>query len=326
MLDPEAATTLSNGDIITFGKTVGKGSYVVPPVTARVELLFGVQSEIGSIGSANTSTRSPVVVPESGPTRSGRISSGRYGLYVPSSLSSPDGSSEDDSSVKFDHDSDIEEITPPSSSHDRPIRHHFGPSLPVLPLLRGLQAHVYGDSHDDAMCFNSFDDLRLPAIEIPPERSRSHSPMDLSSPTPTPIGAWPLVVTHSPSANSSQESKSSHASESSDGEDSQESEGDAEPSAPLAAAVVPPQAQAIAENPDLRDGEAGTSLIHQPSYDGSRSPSPPSEFDLQGREKEQERQHEEEHEQEIRRRMVEVSAIISRMHVGVVFKPLALQH
>jgi pSer/pThr/pTyr-binding forkhead associated (FHA) protein len=315
MLDPEAATTLSNGDIITFGKTVGKGSYVVSPVTARVELLFGDQSENGSIGSANTSTRSPLVVPENGPTRSGRTGSGRYGLYIPSSLSSPDGSSEDDSSAKFDHDSDIEEITPPSSSHDRPVRHHFGPSLP-FPFFRGLQAHVYEDSHDGATCFNSFDDLRLPAIDRPPERSRSHSPMDLSSPTPTPIGAWPSVVAHSPSANSSLES---NAVESSDDEDSQESEGDAEQSAPQATTAAPPQPQATAENPDPRDGEVGISAAHQPPYDESRSPSPPSEFDLQGREKEQERQLEKEQEQEIHDTMVEVSAIVSRMHVSVVF-------
>ena len=75
---------LSNGDIIAFGKTVGKDhSWCI-----LLELWFGSQSEVASGTSANT--RSPVaVLPVD--ARAGRTRSGRYGLYIPSL--SPDGSS-----------------------------------------------------------------------------------------------------------------------------------------------------------------------------------------------------------------------------------------
>jgi hypothetical protein len=304
MLDPEVATMLSNGDIITFGKTVGKGSYLVPPVTARVELLFGDRSEIASITSANTLTRSPVVIPESGP-RSRKTSSGRYGLHVPSSLSSPDGSSDDDSSSKFDHDSDIEEITSPSSNPNPAARHPFAPSLPVF--FRGFETHFYDELHDNSFPFgSSMDGLRLPAIDRLPERSKSNSPMDLASPTPTPIGAWPSFEAPSSSVNKEPESDPKHASVESGHDEGDQQVEDAKSSGPLFSEAIssPSRGASVSSGSDSEDTDKPSS--HQPSNDESRSPSPPSEFDLQGREKM-------EKEQEIHDRMMLVSATINRI-------------
>lgn len=311
MLDPEVVTMLSNGDIITFGKTVGKGSFMVPPVTARVELLFGNQSDISSITSTNTTTRPPVVIPESGPT-SRKTSSGRYGLYVPSSLSSIDGSSDDDSSLRYDHDSDIEEINPPSSpDHVARLGHAFAPSLPVLPIIRGLQSHFYSELHNNSFPFgsSSMDGLRLPAIDRLPERSRSNSPMDLSSPTPTPIGAWPSLVPPSSSANNEQEPNSTDASDKSGHTEDGQADESAKSVGPVFSEVVSPQSGDAFEHaiPDI-----GEPSRHQSSE--SRSPSPPSELDLQGREKERELGLEMEKEQDIHDRMMLVSETISRMH------------
>jgi pSer/pThr/pTyr-binding forkhead associated (FHA) protein len=313
MLDPEVATMLSNGDIITFGKTVGKGSYLVPPVTARVELLFGNQSDICAIISADTATRSPVVASEGG-SRSRRSSTGRYGLYVPSSLSSPDASSDDDSSLKYDHDSDIEEITPPASSPDRAGHHSFASSLPVLPIIRGLQAHFYGEPHDDSFPFGSpIDNLRLPAIDRLPDRSRSHSPMDLSSPTPTPIGAWPSFVMPFSSPSDARESNPKHVSDEVRAVGAQEVVG-VKSSGSMFSEAISPQSRGASENPGPDIGKPSSD---QSSNDESRSPSLPSEFDLPGREKEVESEIGK--EQEIHDRMMLLSATIGRIHVSALF-------
>ena len=294
---------LSNGDIITFGKTVGKGSFLVHPVTARVELLFGSQSGVASSTSENTRTPVAVLPVDS----RARPSSGRFGLYIPS-LSSPDGSSDDDSSLKYDHDSDIEEITPPSSGPDRVGCRPCAPSLPSLPAIRGLHAHFFDEPRGDSFPFSSPIDIRrLPAVDR--VLSRSHSPMDLSSPTPTPIGAWPSFVAPSPSANNEEDSSSNHSSdESSHDEDDLEVD-DAKSSGPLfSQEVISAQSRGPSEMPSP---DVGKPSCRQPSEGDSRSPSPPSELDLQGREKEIEK------EQDIRDRLMET---INHVRVSAMFQ------
>ncbi|KAF5347452.1 hypothetical protein D9756_011111 [Leucocoprinus leucothites] len=96
MLEPEIPTPLSDGDIITFGKTVGRNEEMVRPIVARVQLLHSGPS---------TSAIKPLVVPESSPNRSGR-----YGLHSPSSSSSDEAYN-----GQSDAYSDIEEIPPPVS-------------------------------------------------------------------------------------------------------------------------------------------------------------------------------------------------------------------
>ncbi|KDR73058.1 hypothetical protein GALMADRAFT_746842 [Galerina marginata CBS 339.88] len=90
-IKPETPTLLADGDVVTFGKSVGKGDDCVRPVVARIELLHGGQPF------------KPLVVPKS--------ASGRYGVNRSPSLSSDDSFSSHSGIY-----SDIEEIPPPASS------------------------------------------------------------------------------------------------------------------------------------------------------------------------------------------------------------------
>ncbi|KAF8962825.1 hypothetical protein BDZ97DRAFT_1073926 [Flammula alnicola] len=100
-IKPETPTLLADGDVITFGKSVGKGDECVRPVVVRIELLH-------ASGSTPTSPFKPLIVPSSSSPKS---SSGRYGIHTSPSPSS-DESCESPSGIY----SDIEEIPPPSSS------------------------------------------------------------------------------------------------------------------------------------------------------------------------------------------------------------------
>lgn len=136
MLEPEVPTPLSDGDIITFGKSVGRSEEMVRPVVARVQLLYSGPS---------TSTIKPLVVPDSSPTMANRSHSGRYGLHSPSSSSSDEAYN-----GQSDVYSDIEEIPPP-------------PSAPVAP---ASQAESKPESHIG----RAFEVLKrlLPPTSIPP--------------------------------------------------------------------------------------------------------------------------------------------------------------
>lgn len=274
MLDPEIVTMLNSGDYITFGKTVGKGSQLVPPITARVQFLYGPEPEIYEVPSK---TASPFAVsPE--PARP-RKTSGRYGLYVPSSFSSPERSSDDDSlSSKYDRDSDIEEIPAHQAKHAA-----FSPHS-AMPALRALQAQFYGTSRDHPIPLRSFMPDNLPPF-IP---SRSHSPMDLSSPTPSPVGAYPLDLEPISPAGNDRELISNHSSEaSSDGEDEKEeveNEGSPESPDPLFSGAISPSPPSRAASVSL-DADLGRASAHMELDIEWRSPSPPSEFDFHGQEK-----------------------------------------
>ncbi|KAJ7173803.1 hypothetical protein C8R46DRAFT_1084028 [Mycena filopes] len=100
----ETPTLLAEGDVVTFGKSVGSDKGLVRPVVARVDLLYGSQPPL-----------KPLVVPAASISRS---PSGRYGVYVPEASPSSDDGSPDS------HDSDIEEISGPSqASSGRPPWH-----------------------------------------------------------------------------------------------------------------------------------------------------------------------------------------------------------
>lgn len=114
----ETPTSLSDGDIVTFGKSVGRNSEIVRPVVARIELLRGPQSdnEFKSFSIPTTPiTPSSRLDDSPSSSSSSRASSGRYGVFINSSSSS-DGNS----SPISDNDSDIEEI-PASGANALPL-------------------------------------------------------------------------------------------------------------------------------------------------------------------------------------------------------------
>ncbi len=126
-LEHEVPTPLSDGDIITFGKSVGRNEEMVRPVVARVELRYSGPS---------TTPIKPLVVPDISPSTGNKSHSGRYGLHSPSS------SSDDVYSVDSDLYSDIEEIPPPAPARSVPVSQpesqpkatesHFGRAIEVL--------------------------------------------------------------------------------------------------------------------------------------------------------------------------------------------------
>ncbi|KAF8225464.1 hypothetical protein L208DRAFT_423579 [Tricholoma matsutake] len=112
MLVPETPAQLAEGDIITFGKSVGSHADLVRPVVARVELRYRRADNLFRPLITPTSPIIRVDLTKGSP----KSSSGRYGLYDSSSSSSDDGSS-----VISDHDSDIEEI-PVSGDNSIPLQ------------------------------------------------------------------------------------------------------------------------------------------------------------------------------------------------------------
>jgi hypothetical protein len=104
MLKPESPHLLGDGDIVTFGKSVGKGDECVLPIVARIELCYP--------GQPGTMFK-PLVVPSpsSSEKSSVKSASGRYGVK-----GSPTSSSDESYSSNSGIYSDIEEIPPPASS------------------------------------------------------------------------------------------------------------------------------------------------------------------------------------------------------------------
>jgi hypothetical protein len=162
-INPEHPVVLADGDVVTFGKTVGSDEQTVKPVTVRVELLHDA-SKSSPLPQIN------ILDPLSEPTKEraegsnwseSPRGSGRYGIYVPTSVSSDDGdkSSSKSSSSESDseHDSDIEEIpppNPPAASSGNSSHNSFGlPSITSLNLLR----HLLPPAHN----------LSTPSLEFP---------------------------------------------------------------------------------------------------------------------------------------------------------------
>ncbi|KAJ7636046.1 hypothetical protein DFH06DRAFT_1219813 [Mycena polygramma] len=109
-LNDETPTLLADGDVVTFGKSVGSDKGLVRPVVARIELLYGSQPPF-----------KPLVVP--GVSEPQRSPSGRYGVYVPTSSASEGSSSSDEQDSPDSHDSDVEEISRPPRAAVRPPWH-----------------------------------------------------------------------------------------------------------------------------------------------------------------------------------------------------------
>ncbi|KAJ7584753.1 hypothetical protein C8J56DRAFT_1088499 [Mycena floridula] len=208
MLAPELATPLADGDILTFGKSVGKNDGLVRPVVARVELIQAIPAVVPA------TTMKPVIVADDEPRASPK--SGRYGIFMPSSGSS-DGSS--------DHiDSDIEELPSPPSAKSSlpslgrsaldafkkfipppfPARNYsesfasLPPLPPILPSMVSNPIPVWGYDFDDNRSVRSMDFSPSPRSHSPsPAASGSAMMADVIDCTPAPpidpivVGAWP---------------------------------------------------------------------------------------------------------------------------------------
>lgn len=178
MLTSETPTALADGDVVTFGKTVGKDRHFVPPVIVRIELLHGA-APLFTVPLVNES--SPVTCPRSseGSKPPLRSNSGRYGVYVPSSSS--------DDSSKSDHDSDVEEIESPlpvsrltRSNHDGDSTStHVGRALEVL---KRLMPPVHTPTiHSGSRCPDPTS-LYFPRSPLPEYYPRSPSSLSCHSP------------------------------------------------------------------------------------------------------------------------------------------------
>lgn len=219
-LDSGIETTLCDGDVLTFGKAVGAGSCVVPPVTARVELLRERLPLVASPSAPLTPISSLINLIRPPP----KSTSGRYGLFLPAphteSLSSHSSyslyASSDWASSDSDRDSDIEELScleqtfslPVEPLLERSTRNSDVPGAPSAKVLCTLAGHLGSPS------------LSIQEISPPPpvvvdagsaskSQSRSHSPMELSTPSPSHhsedhqsepvvVGAWPIRSSQSP--------------------------------------------------------------------------------------------------------------------------------
>jgi len=207
MLKAETSTLLSDGDVVTFGKAVGKGQECVKPIVARIELSYG------------PSAFKPLVVPASvsSPSNSekSKSSTGRYGV---------DFSSSDDSISVY---SDIEEIPAPSSpskstgqassqnhaaSAYSVFKRLFPPAIRRLPSVSEIASSAFfnpppvegepesmptspGPDYTVGFDASQHDIYEDHGPSFSP--SRSHSPMDLASPgSPTAgvIIARPLSI------------------------------------------------------------------------------------------------------------------------------------
>ncbi|KAI0739913.1 hypothetical protein C8Q80DRAFT_1222126 [Daedaleopsis nitida] len=116
-LKPEIPAVLADGDLITFGKSVGRDDYLVRPIVVRVELIFGGDApplaplplpKSLNADAADEGSQPPSPSDDDHENRrsSSRPSTGRYGVFLPSPESSSSSS---------DGDSDIQEISPPTS-------------------------------------------------------------------------------------------------------------------------------------------------------------------------------------------------------------------
>lgn len=231
MLQPEVETTLADGDVVTFGKAVGQGATLVSPVTVRIEFLRDILDMRDSPPWCLTPA-------EPSSPRPRKLSTGRYGLNSPisctsspshssESLSSPSGSSNEAVSHS-EHESDIEEIPSweelrscvSSLRQDFPTDFLGGSLLGKMPSLGSLMqdiCHKIVDPLDidspqpwsppAIATIASIDDDDAPSSIIHLEDSRSHSPMELSTPSPSPpqapsepevVGAWPPSRADSP--------------------------------------------------------------------------------------------------------------------------------
>ncbi|RPD52633.1 hypothetical protein L226DRAFT_563784 [Lentinus tigrinus ALCF2SS1-7] len=220
---PEVPTVLADGDRITFGKSVGRESYLVKPIVVRVELMFGGDAPMApspppmslradAADEADLKDQGCDIECEKTPI------SGRYGVFLPSPESSQSNS---------DGESDIQEVSPPTSPRDSlpasfsipraggpssysfggrlqllqhilPPIHHFSPESspepPYIPPSKQasmVDVHVVGGAVDE-------EDMDLSSSrESSPSEANSNDHDDIAV-----IGAWPAFpwrISESPS-------------------------------------------------------------------------------------------------------------------------------
>ncbi|KAG6331956.1 hypothetical protein ID866_7134 [Astraeus odoratus] len=226
-LKPEIETPLADGDILTFGKAVGSAACMVLPVTARVELL---REKPDPVASPSVPSLTPINSLVNLISRPSKCASGRYGLFVPTPhADSPSSHSSDSlyvlsdgaSSVSDDHDSDIEEVSVSSLDLGK---HPLHVKIPTFRSLIHMCTNNEGSRSPSAKeALHTLVDYLAPpspsvedtSLRGPPHvinlvdlPSRSHSPMELSTPSPSPseehhvelpvIGAWPTSRPASP--------------------------------------------------------------------------------------------------------------------------------
>lgn len=214
-MDSGIETTLCDGDVLTFGKAVGAGSCVVPPVTARVELLRERLPLVASPSAPLTPISSLINLIRPPP----KSTSGRYGLFLPAphteSLSSHSSyslyASSDWASSDSDRDSDIEELScleqtfslPVEPLLERSTRYQIPITIPTFrPFINNMRRNsdVPGAPSAKVLCTLAghlgSPSLSIQEISPPPpvvvdagsaskSQSRSHSPMELSTPSPS---------------------------------------------------------------------------------------------------------------------------------------------
>ncbi|PCH34612.1 hypothetical protein WOLCODRAFT_27324 [Wolfiporia cocos MD-104 SS10] len=150
MIATDMPTVLADGDVITFGKSVGGNADQVRPVTVRVKLLFSgdlVAPRVANPLTPDTSSNSSI-----------SSNTGQYSIYV---------SSDSSSSSSQDDDSDIEEISPPSSPKAQPpsIPAHLQPFPSTrLGLLRRLLPAIHSSSVQDLHPTTSYSDGQAEAV------------------------------------------------------------------------------------------------------------------------------------------------------------------
>lgn len=119
ILTPEVPYFISDGDVITFGKTVGKDQSLVRPVCVSVKMQYAphltpTAHPLEPVRDVTViSDDSDEASPKLSPNPSPKSSTGRYGVFPPSP---------DQNSSSSDGESDMEVSPPPSDkSQERPV-------------------------------------------------------------------------------------------------------------------------------------------------------------------------------------------------------------
>ncbi|KZT03062.1 uncharacterized protein LAESUDRAFT_729570 [Laetiporus sulphureus 93-53] len=180
-IEAEAPTVLADGDIITFGKSVGHGPTLVRPVSVRVQLLFGTNTVFNPSMPHNISSS---VSEKASPTES----SGRYGVYILSDSSS---------SVSGSESPDVEEV---SSSQPNDAAQKAPGMLETLRLLPLFPLRLSCSSDSRSRSSSPVRVIATPQIEEPAEdecsdmSQSSESELDEGADAPresSMIGEWP---------------------------------------------------------------------------------------------------------------------------------------
>ncbi|KAF9039184.1 hypothetical protein BJ165DRAFT_1496634 [Panaeolus papilionaceus] len=233
VIKPESPTLLHDGDVVTFGKTVGKNEEAVRPVTVRVELVYQPAASSPSSSKPSSAASLFSASPSLSHSTVTKPSSGRYGVHNSASSSSDNESYSSDMYSDVDCARSISPTPPPPAEEPAPLppsesqnsieapkakvpfnavnilrnllpplhpppprenlpsvadimHRYFRPTPPLLSSLFDLpQPPRSGIEESQPIGFDaSQHDIYEP--EVQSLRSRSESPMDLASTSPSP--------------------------------------------------------------------------------------------------------------------------------------------